>query len=198
MSAILAALDVGSGASKLEVAKVDTTIIPWTVVGESLFAKEQELKLASDLKSSENNTISAHIIDRLFEVLKNFKKVASDLGATEISAAATAVFRLADNAPEVLKRIQSELGIRVRVISQEEEGEIGFLTAATQFSCEAPDLGNLVAWDSGGASFQLTALAEGLQDIYEVEPPLTVQRCTFKKALIDGVFSLLLYFDIVV
>eukprot|EP00240_Pyramimonas_obovata_P016111 CAMPEP_0118954410 /NCGR_PEP_ID=MMETSP1169-20130426/58192_1 /TAXON_ID=36882 /ORGANISM="Pyramimonas obovata, Strain CCMP722" /LENGTH=271 /DNA_ID=CAMNT_0006902037 /DNA_START=132 /DNA_END=943 /DNA_ORIENTATION=+ len=166
----LAALDVGSGATKLEIARVDTSQDPWSIVGEVLFSEQATLLLAGDLKAQSNNCLSDPIMDSAIDILRNFKSIAEKHDAVKLRGIATAVFRLADNAPELLARIENELGIKLTVVSQDEEGEIGFLTAATgaqqpAASDEAPapplDLSSVVAWDSGGASFQLTVCDSG-------------------------------------
>eukprot|EP00976_Prorocentrum_cordatum_P115231 1195974-Prorocentrum_minimum.AAC.7 len=177
----LAALDVGSGATKMEVARMDTSQVPWSVVGEVLFSEQATLLLAGDLKAQSDNCLSEPIMNSAIDTLRNFKSVAEQHGAVKLRGIATAVFRLADNAPELLARIDQELGIKLTVVSQDEEGEIGFLTAATGAQQPATslhacctndkesyalgsggdppppmDLSAVVAWDSGGASFQLT------------------------------------------
>lgn len=50
-------------------------------------------------------------------------------------------------------------GIDLKIISQQQEGSIGFLTA-TQ-ACPTTAATDLVAWDSGGGSFQITSVEQG-------------------------------------
>lgn len=84
----------------------------------------------------------------------------------EINAIGTEIFRKAVNGQDYLDRVKNETGINVRLISQEKEAELGYLTGKAAFSsqfkekCEHIDLNSLVVYDSGGGSFQLTKLKE--------------------------------------
>ena len=68
---------------------------------------------------------------------------------------ATAVFRSAENGEEVLERVRSEIEIDVQMVSQELEGRLGFLTAKAVGPADVK-AEELIAWDSGGGSFQIT------------------------------------------
>mmetsp|Transcript_32179 Transcript_32179/g.54041 ORF Transcript_32179/g.54041 Transcript_32179/m.54041 type:complete len:333 (-) Transcript_32179:84-1082(-) len=171
----LAALDVGSGSTKLDVAKVDTRSIPWRIVGELLYSENVELLLAADYKSNPDGKLSTSIMDSTMEVISRLQAIAHKHDA-KMRGVATAVFRLATNANELLDRLNNELGIALEVVSQEEEGKIGFLTAASGLPEpeEARKKGlppltpvDVVAWDSGGASFQLTISATCGFDVYQ-------------------------------
>ena len=69
----LAALDVGSGATKMEVARMDTSQVPWSVVGEVLFSEQATLLLAGDLKAQSDNCLSEPIMNSAIDTLRNFK-----------------------------------------------------------------------------------------------------------------------------
>ena len=94
---------------------------------------------------------------------------------------ATAAFRNALNGVEWIDRLSRDpqIGFPIRVISQtvpltllfnrcslltfcQEEGKLGFMTALTiaQHS-HRKNPEKLIAWDSGGASFQITSLISG-------------------------------------
>lgn len=61
---------------------------------------------------------------RAIAALRHFKKVADAYGVTEIHATATSAIRNASNSAEITEKIYQETGIRVRVISGEEEAEL--------------------------------------------------------------------------
>lgn len=61
---------------------------------------------------------------RAIAALRHFKKVADAYGVTEIHATATSAIRNASNSAEITDKIYQETGIRVRVISGEEEAEL--------------------------------------------------------------------------
>lgn len=103
---------------------------------------------------------------------QNFIEERSQALSQEISdcdktcALATAAFREATNGEEAARNITRDTGIEVNIISQEEEGIFAFLGA--YFDClkisnsptQSDDClpGNLVTWDLGGGSCQLTGL----------------------------------------
>ena len=61
---------------------------------------------------------------RAIDTLKHFKDVADTLGVTEIHATATSAFRNATNRKDVVEEICRETGIKIRVISGDEEAEL--------------------------------------------------------------------------
>merc|ERR1719189_1173206 len=72
---------------------------------------------------------------------------------SERRAIATEVFRKAANGEQYLAQIKEEFGLAVDMVSQDLEAELGFRTAAALHDGRAQDL---ICWDSGGASFQIT------------------------------------------
>jgi exopolyphosphatase / guanosine-5'-triphosphate,3'-diphosphate pyrophosphatase len=75
---------------------------------------------------------------------------ASGLGPDEIDAVATSAIRDASNSPEFLKRAEETSGLRVRVLSHEEEARYGYLAAVNSST-----LADGVMLDLGGGSMQL-------------------------------------------
>jgi exopolyphosphatase/pppGpp-phosphohydrolase len=83
------------------------------------------------------------MVQQLYDTVVSFKKSASEQGCLKIVGIATAVFRKARNGQSLLDRLKTELGVyvlgffandlrkffrQVDVISQAEEGKLGFLT----------------------------------------------------------------------
>ena len=58
------------------------------------------------------------------------------------------------NAESFVKEVHQTVAIPLRIISQKEEGAIAFFSAASSAGSETPD--ELVVWDIGTGSFQLT------------------------------------------
>jgi exopolyphosphatase / guanosine-5'-triphosphate,3'-diphosphate pyrophosphatase len=75
---------------------------------------------------------------------------ASGLSADEIDAVATSAIRDASNSPAFLERAQRASGLRVRVLSNEEEARYGYLAAVNSTT-----LSDGVMLDIGGGSMQL-------------------------------------------
>jgi exopolyphosphatase/guanosine-5'-triphosphate,3'-diphosphate pyrophosphatase len=75
---------------------------------------------------------------------------ASHLGPDEIDAVATSAIRDASNSREFLERAQAASGLRVRVLSHQEEARYGYLAAVNSST-----LADGVMLDLGGGSMQL-------------------------------------------
>mmetsp|Transcript_14708 Transcript_14708/g.34918 ORF Transcript_14708/g.34918 Transcript_14708/m.34918 type:complete len:412 (+) Transcript_14708:185-1420(+) len=153
-----AAFDVGSGATKILVADIDLHAGMVPSISKVVFQKKVSILMSEDLQKSENTAFGSGILHELMETLKEFKREAQANGAEQFAGAATAAFRKATNGPEFLKQVRAE-GIDLKIISQQQEGSIGFLTA-TQ-ACPTTAATDLVAWDSGGGSFQITSVEQG-------------------------------------
>jgi exopolyphosphatase/guanosine-5'-triphosphate,3'-diphosphate pyrophosphatase len=145
-----AAIDIGSGCTKLCVAVVD---IETGRTNQILFGEEYPIHLGLDLKERKDGTLSDKILLDLEEQVRRYRNLAWYLGAEKIVGIATAVFREATNGRAAIEKINRNLGSNIRVIPQEEEGNIGFLTAVAASGKECHEV---IAWDSGGASFQIT------------------------------------------
>ena len=149
-----ASFDIGSGMSKMQVSDVDLS--KGRVVG-TLFAEEREVLFAADWKASgERSELSEEIQARGLQVLRALRQIADELGATQIRGVATEVFRKASNGGRYLEQVAHQLGICANVITQAEEARLGWLTAVAALSSEE-DASTVVAWDSGGGSFQVSA-----------------------------------------
>jgi exopolyphosphatase / guanosine-5'-triphosphate,3'-diphosphate pyrophosphatase len=86
------------------------------------------------------------------EVFTHFRQ-ASGLRAEDVDAVATSAIRDATNADDLLRRAQ-EIGMRVRVLSREEEARYGYLAAVNSTT-----LTDGVTLDLGGGSMQLVHVA---------------------------------------
>lgn len=164
-----AVIDMGSGTTKLLVAEVDQTR---RLLRKSLYDEEREVFLAHDMSKQREKLkvgpsgavpLSEEIQKDAIATVTSYVEIAKKFGVKreDITGFATAVFREATNAAEVLERIKKETGVCISIISQEREGEVGFSTAKAMLPLVHPELSSmdekhLCVWDSGGASFQLT------------------------------------------
>jgi len=147
------AFDIGSGATKAVIADVD---IGSSCIVDVLFGEEVPVSFSMDWKQSTDGALSAAIQDKGLQTLNTLARKATALGATQSAAIATEVFRKATNGESYLRRIREELGLVVQLVPQETEARLGFLSAA---ALSAVPREELIAWDSGGASFQITRQA---------------------------------------
>jgi exopolyphosphatase / guanosine-5'-triphosphate,3'-diphosphate pyrophosphatase len=146
-----AALDVGSATTKLKVADVDRC--KQTVIAV-LLAAEEAVFYRDDITGNDPS-FGDGTMARGVEVLRGFQARAGSLAPAMWAGVATAAFRKAKNGPELVARIEKELGIRVAVISQEQEARLGFLGAV---QAAGVDPAQAVVWDIGGGSMQITSL----------------------------------------
>lgn len=143
-----AAFDIGSGATKLVIADVTEGSI------QELFAREVPVPFAVDWKQSSDGNLSSAIQEQGVSVLRSLLQECDDRSVAVHArvAVATEVFRKAGNGKAYLERVFAELALPVRVLTQDEEAELGFRTAAAL----AGSGDGTICWDSGGASFQIT------------------------------------------
>lgn len=160
---IRAAFDVGSGETKLTVAAVNPTTNKIITIFYQTFKK---IELRKDLATSADNTLSQKAENDVIQAIKTMQAEVIHLEPKEWNGVATSVFRTAKNAQQFLDNVKAATGVEIRIVPQTEEGEIGFTTAVAA-SNEAAD--NIIAWDSGAGSFQMTTLINGSLEMYGAE-----------------------------
>lgn len=156
-----AALDIGSGETKILIADVDTDT---NKIEKIHFQSYAVIKLRNDLAASIDNTLSPEIQTQLISTLNHYKTL--DFSPDQWFGVGTSVFRTASNGQEVLDRVKAETGVTIYLASQVEEGEIGFQSAV---AASGLDANQVIAWDSGGGSFQITTLDEDQLAMYGEE-----------------------------
>lgn len=156
-----AAVDVGSGGLKVTVAKVDPQS---QKIHKILYSKERSVPLKRDMQVGGNSEFSDKIQKVALDTLSNLQKDTASYKPTEWKGIATAASRQANNAQQMYDRIEQELGVKISIISQEEEGRLGFATAA---SVSGVPQESLISFDSGSGSFQLTTLLNGELEVTE-------------------------------
>jgi exopolyphosphatase / guanosine-5'-triphosphate,3'-diphosphate pyrophosphatase len=170
MRVIRAAFDIGSGSTKMQVSEVeiidedeassDIGTDKATIVSV-LYGLERPVPFGFAFQRSTDGTVSESVMEAGLQVLRELKAVAQSMHAGEYSAVATEVFRKASNGSVYLDRVVNELGIPVRMVSQDKEASLGFNSAVVM--CP-PSIGldsqDAVVYDSGGASMQITKRME--------------------------------------
>ncbi len=156
-----AAIDVGSGSIKVTVAKID----PQTQkIHATLYSEEHPVAFKRDIQVGGNSMLSETIQETAIKTLAGLKEELAHYKPTEWKGIATAASRQATNAQEMYDRIHDALDMHISIISQEEEGRLGFATAAavSQINPE-----KLIAVDSGSGSFQMTTHINGELEVIE-------------------------------
>ena len=156
---VRAAFDIGSGATKVCVARVvlNAAVVPPpppTVLHE----EEVSILLRQDLAARGDGAIGAEMLARCASEIERMQTLARHLGASQFAAVATAVFREASNGGAFVERtLRARLGLNVAIVSQELEGELGHRTAVALAAPLGLAPTDVVSYDSGGGSFQVTA-----------------------------------------
>ena len=116
----IAALDLGSNSFHILIAKVEAG-------GISFVYREKRLMRVLGEESQQNFIILPNKISEATELIKYYKSVAEKYSA-EIFAVATSAIREANNRDEFIEEVLTKTGIRVRIISGDEEAEIALLS----------------------------------------------------------------------
>lgn len=175
---IRAAIDIGSGATNLRVAKVDPNTQKILVL---LFEKSITVPYQKHLEQSSDETFDTEVMDQGIQTIKILKQLADSHQAQKVIAVATAAFRKAKNSESYAKEIEKETGVPVRIINQDEEGILAFRGALATTSV---DPNHAITWDIGGGSMQLTTLTK--EGTYFVEKGKTAS-IPFKNYVIQDI-----------
>lgn len=154
-----AAIEIGSGVIRFCVADISFGQIQ-PRIEKIHIEKTKDVFFAENAKR--NNILDEDIYIKALENLKKYQKIASELDVQKIRVIATDIFRKANNGSDFILRLSSELKWNIQIIDQDQEGELGFLTIAHAVSQEISSINfhQLVAWDSGNSSAQLTIFGE--------------------------------------
>lgn len=179
------AFDIGSSTTKMKMAIVN--VCSQKVV-RILAEDDRKVAYKEDLTLSETGGFSDSAREAGISTLLEFKETAEaiadqeDLRPIQYRAVATSAFRNANNADDFLRQILSRTSIPVTVIEAPEEAMLGFQAVTTLF----PDIpsSNIVVWDVGGGSIQLSAINEsGNLDVFFTE---TLASVTMRNYVIQA------------
>lgn len=153
-----AGLDIGSGATKLKIAQVDSCK---NKVLEILLDKSFAVEYKSDLKKSKDNAFSKSILSKGEESFKSIQNLMKEYKVSEVKAVATSAFRTSNNSKQVVD-IAKKYGINVSIITQKEEALLGYKAARSLSGSN-----NYIVWDIGGGSMQMVYKLNTKELIYE-------------------------------
>lgn len=148
------AVDVGSGSTKVTIADVDPIdqkIV--TIIFEDSFSVPYQ----ASLESSYDGSFDARIRDLGLNTFRHIKELAETYSVQKITAVATAAFRNAANGDAFAQEVSDETGIPLKIIAQKEEGTLAFFSG---IEASEGNSDNLIVWDIGTGSFQMTTLTE--------------------------------------
>ncbi len=149
-----AAIDTGSGGTKLLIADVDTDKNQITeVILETSFSVPYQ----AALDQSSDGTFDSQTKALGLKIFKEIKELATEHQVQKIVAIATSAFRKSNNSKNFISEVAAQTGIKVQVIPQREEGEIAYYSA---LASEGVDPQQAVVWDIGTGSIQITTANE--------------------------------------
>jgi exopolyphosphatase/guanosine-5'-triphosphate,3'-diphosphate pyrophosphatase len=149
---VLAAIDVGSNSIKLLVARRDPADPDHAV---EILREKEMVRLGQE--TLVDGTLSEEAMEDGLDCLARYAALARASGAESIAAVATCAVREAANGGEFVRRVRRETGIRLSVISGEEEARL--ITRAVRADLP-PSCDPLLVLDIGGGSTEVV-VAEG-------------------------------------
>ncbi|WP_311475600.1 Ppx/GppA phosphatase family protein [uncultured Corynebacterium sp.] len=121
---------------------------------------KQPLRLV-ELLDDEGN-IEPRGVDKLVDAVREAAGLSSKLKCEEFLAFATSAVRSATNSEEVLKKVEKKTGVRLEVLSGEEEARLTFLAVRRWYGWSAGRITNL---DIGGGSLEMSTGTEESPDL---------------------------------
>jgi len=165
---IRAGLDIGSGTTKIAVARVNVCQLR---IEKVLYQDQRAVSWNEALAHSTDNQLNAAIAREGAAALQQLVAHAQRFHPQRISGVATAVFRNASNGQAVIEQLQRQSGAQISIISQQQEAKLGFLSAKAALNDPAIRDEQLLVWDIGGGSMQMTAwrqqVGKPVADIYQ-------------------------------
>lgn len=151
----LAAIDIGSNAARLLI----TDVLAGTE-NKPEFIKvvlvRVPLRLGFDV--FDRGEISQAKADKIIKTIKAYKLLLDVYEVTHLKACATSAMRDAVNATEIIKKVKSETGISINVISGEEEASFIYENHIAE---NMSDQESYLYIDVGGGSTELTFFSDG-------------------------------------
>ncbi|MDP2279983.1 MAG: Ppx/GppA phosphatase family protein [Nitrospirota bacterium] len=137
---LLSSIDVGSNTIRLLIGRVENRKITRLRTGMVI------TRLAAGI--GETGLLNPDNMEKSISVLKAFSDIISVYGISHIRAVGTSALREAENSEEFMRRVLSETGINIEVISGEEEAEL----TARGVIFDLPETDSSLIVDIGGGS----------------------------------------------
>ncbi|RYZ30376.1 MAG: exopolyphosphatase [Chitinophagaceae bacterium] len=151
----LAAIDIGSNAARLLISEVIET---QTQKPEFVKLSLVRVPLRLGFDVFESGTISEEKADRFISTIKAYKHLLDAYEVKHLITAATSAMRDADNAKQILERVEQETAIKIKVITGEEEAKYIY---ENHFADNLNNLESYLYIDVGGGSTELTFFSDG-------------------------------------
>jgi exopolyphosphatase/guanosine-5'-triphosphate,3'-diphosphate pyrophosphatase len=156
----IAAIDIGSNSIRQIVADVSPT-------GSIRIIDEMKAAPRLGAGLSRSGKLSAGSMRNALEAIQRMATLARQLGAARIHVVATSAVREADNRRDFLDLVREETGLKVRLLTGEDEARLSFRSALAHFDLAVR---RAVVMDIGGGSLELAMSADGLVERLESFP----------------------------
>lgn len=164
----IAAIDAGSNALRLAVARAYSALDIETLVSE-----RYPLRLGEGVFL--RHRFSEEMLKKGVKAFRHFREVMEEYGVTRYRAVATSASREARNRDSFLRQIRKKTGVALQVISSAEESRLGRVAALSALGPEWPP--RCIA-DLGGGSLEISILHEHAVEYSAQLPVGTVRLMT--------------------
>ena len=151
----LAAIDIGSNAARLLIS--DTVLGPR---GNTEFIKVLLVRVPLRLgfEVFDKGEISPAKVEKIIKTLKSYKLLLDVYDVKHLKACATSAMRDAVNGPDIIRKVKTETGIDIKIISGQEEASLIYENhIADNLASEE----SYLYIDVGGGSTELTFFSDG-------------------------------------
>lgn len=198
------AIDIGSGSTKAFAAVVDVCQNPKRIV-EKLFDEKVKISFGEAVEKSSDGTFPPEVVTDASAKVATFAEQMNQKNLESLTIVATAAFRKAKNGADVAGRISEAIRdrmkgktkldlatLRVQILSQEQEAEVGAQSALTNLPTSAGVVSNspIVVWDIGGGSMQMWSAPVSTANSPPAAPHLftgDLASVTFKNKVIQDI-----------
>lgn len=174
------ALDIGSGSTKAFAAVVDTC---HNKIVETLYDRQIPFAFSDAVAKSAQGEIPPETVNKAADEINLLVQAMREKKLTRISAIATSAFRSAKNGTGAASELSKRLQVSVKVLSQEEEAEVGARSARAKGGLAADDTSSAVVWDIGGGSMQMWTKAGEQTEVFKGD----LASVSFKNRVISEV-----------
>jgi exopolyphosphatase/guanosine-5'-triphosphate,3'-diphosphate pyrophosphatase len=144
----LTAIDIGTNTILMLIADIAPDGTLKTVRDEHVIAR-----LGTGVDRS--RAITRETIERTLSFLRSYRQISDECGSERIVACGTSALRDASNRDQFIRLIAEELGVGIRILSGDEEAELTYLGAISEFQKPGkPEYFSVL--DIGGGSTELT------------------------------------------
>ena len=150
----LAAIDVGSNASRLLIKTICLDLESKITMRKALFLR---VPLRLGMEVFKKGKISDEKEDEFVRTMKAYKQLMKVFHVKDYRACATSAMRDAKNGKQVLKHINEETGLKMEIISGDEESQIIYDIHLSQIQ----DDNNYLYVDVGGGSTEISFICNG-------------------------------------